>query len=127
MPCCFRFDISNGTWRSIPYTHGPPARSGSGLFPVRYARTGAEYLVTLFGERDPSAGGPGVLFDDVWAYNIANAEWNEVTISSTMKPDPRGQFAAVAVGGADGQGVVVQGGLDENNWTLGDWWLLEFD
>lgn len=72
-----------------------------------------------------------MLFDDVWAYNIANAEWSEVTISSTMKPNPRGQFAAVAVGspdgGSNGRGVVVQGGLDEDNWTLEDWWLLEFN
>lgn len=125
--CCSRYDIPNGTWRSIPYARGPSARSGSGLVAVKHARTGAEYLITLFGERDPSDVTPGAILNDVWAYDIANAEWSEVTISGTTKPEPRGRFAAVAVGGAENEGVVVHGGLDAENRTLGDWWLLEFD
>lgn len=76
------------------------------------------YLVTLFGEATGSEG----FLDEVWAYNIASAEWSEVGVSG-VGPAPRVHFAAVAFG----QGVVVQGGVDEENKTLGDWWLLGFD
>lgn len=117
----FRYDIPSGAWRPISCSTGPPARTGSCLVPVTNARGGAAYLVTLFGERD-SATGSGGFFDEVWAYNIASAEWSEVSVSGA-KPDPRIRFATAAVG----QGVVVQGGVDEENRTLGDWWLLEFD
>lgn len=65
--------------------------------------------------------------DSVWAYEIESAEWSEVKISGARKPDPRCRFSTVAVGGADGQGIVLQGGLGEGAKTLGDWWLLEFD
>lgn len=79
------------------------------------------YLVTLFGERDPATGSGGFL-DEVWAYNIASAEWSEVRVSG-VRPAPRVHFAVVAVG----QGVVVQGGVNDEDKTLGDWWLLGFD
>lgn len=84
----------------------------------------------MFGEHDPSTlghAGAGKFLEDVWAYNIATAEWSEVNISGEEKPVPRGWFAAGAVGGGDGQGVVIQGGLSEGNKRLGDWWLLEFE
>lgn len=96
-------------------------RTGSCIVPVTNARSGATYLVTIFGKQDPAVGSGG-FFDEVWAYNIAGAEWSEVSVSGA-RPDPRIGFAAAAVG----QGVVVQGGVNEENRTLGDWWLLGFD
>lgn len=124
------------SWTSIAYEAdgkaGPAPRSVSALLPVTVG--GKAALVTLFGERDPSAlghQGAGKMLGDVWAFDVEEKRWREVDArgdgdgDGDVRPDPRGWFAADAFGD-DGGKVVVQGGLGESNERLGDVWVLEF-
>lgn len=125
-----RYDISSDTWRSISYDldHGPAARSVSCLVCVAHPR--GMYLVTAFGESGPSTrghAGAGKFLDDVWAYDIQNGEWVEVVVEGE-KPEARGWFAVDGIWGEGVKvGMVLQGGLSEENTRLGDWWVLWFD
>lgn len=115
------------SWTSHGFTadgkNGPEPRSVSALLPVRIQ--GRQSLVTLFGERDPSAlghQGAGKMLGDVWAFDLEDRTWTEVEISGDALPAPRGWFAADTYGDQ----IVVQGGLDESNKRLGDLWMLSF-
>ncbi|RHZ55083.1 hypothetical protein CDV55_102501 [Aspergillus turcosus] len=103
---------------------GPEARSVSALLPVRLG--GRVSLVTLFGERDPSAlghQGAGKMLDDVWVFDVEERSWRRVDAQGAETPCARGWFAADVHGES---AVVVQGGLDESNGRLGDVWILSF-
>lgn len=117
------------TWTSHAFKpdgkEGPEARSVSALLPVRIE--GRTFLVTLFGERDPSSlghQGAGKMLGDVWAFDVESRVWTEVRQSGDARPVPRGWFAADVWD--DHRRVVVQGGLDESNARLGDLWVLSF-
>ncbi|KAH2716950.1 hypothetical protein KXV24_005620 [Aspergillus fumigatus] len=102
---------------------GPEARSVSALLPVRTGEKVA--LVTLFGERDPSAlghQGSGKMLDDVWVFDVQERSWRRVDAQGEA-PCARGWFAADVLGE---NAIVVQGGLDESNRRLGDVWILSF-
>ncbi|KAK0644945.1 Nitrile-specifier protein 5 [Lasiodiplodia hormozganensis] len=123
------FDPVENKWSSIKYTpdgnEGPEARSVSALLFVHIA--GRASLVTLFGERDPSAlghQGAGKMLSDVWVFDIESAKWARVggaSASAQHQPPARGWFAATA---GDSATILVHGGLAETNERLGDLWQL---
>jgi hypothetical protein len=100
---------------------GPAQRSVSALLALRIA--GQPWLLTLFGERDPSIlghAGAGKMLGDVWAFDLKSESWVEVEAVGDELPVPRGWFAADLV--AENT-IVVHGGLNEENERLGDVWL----
>lgn len=112
---------------------GPGPRSVSAL--IALIISGRPSLLTLFGERDPSAlghQGAGKMLSDVWSFDLESKVWNEIQVRGDKNvsfersideyPAARGWFAAESVG----NGIVVQGGLGESNERLNDAWLLEF-
>lgn len=112
-------------WTSIAYRadskEGPEPRSVSALLCVTVA--GQPWLLTPFGERDPSSlghAGAGKMLGDVWAWDVKGEAWTRVENTSAESPEPRGWFAADLLGDDT---VVVQGGLNEGNERLGDVWV----
>ncbi|KAH8433914.1 Kelch repeat protein [Aspergillus melleus] len=117
------FNIRTEAWESVSFAadgvSGPAPRSVSCLVAV------GGKLITMFGEGNPSAlghQGAGKMFSDVWAFDVEERKWEEVRVEGDG-PVARGWFDAEAVG----DGVVVQGGLGENNERLGDLWKLRLD
>jgi hypothetical protein len=113
------------SWTFIPDGQaGPAPRSVGALLPV--VVTGRVYLVTLFGERDPSSlghQGAGKILGDVWVFDVESKIWAKVVEQGDEQPDPRGWFGADVF---DAHSIVVQGGLGEANNRLGDIWSLDF-
>nr|ODN87317.1 hypothetical protein L203_03590 [Cryptococcus depauperatus CBS 7841] len=102
---------------------GPTPRSVSCLLPVRL--DGQSFLITLFGEHDPSSlghQGAGKMLSDVWAFDINSKTWAEVVVQGDQLPLARGWFDADVVGTNT---VVVHGGLGESNDRLADVWTIE--
>jgi hypothetical protein len=115
----------NDTWSSKAFApdgvEGPEARSVGSLLCLNVG--GRPFLVTLFGERDPSSlghQGAGKMLGDAWAWDIQGEEWTRVEFGGGDAPAPRGWFAAEMFGD---DGVVVHGGLAEDNSRLGDVWV----
>lgn len=125
------YSVDAGTWTSVPYkpdgVEGPESRSVSTLLTVSVQDK--TYLITMFGERDPSAlghAGAGKMLSDVWAFDIEQSIWQKVE-TSVGGPVARGWFDADVVRGANGDDVVaIHGGLGEDNQRLGDVWTLAF-
>jgi len=124
------FDLVSGKWESFGFeadgVKGPGARSVAALLPLRVA--GKEYLVTVFGEADPSSlghAGAGKMLEDAWAFDIGGQSWDKLDIKEAVegKPAPRGWFGATAV---SDHVLAVVGGLGEDNERLNDIWTLEF-
>lgn len=112
---------------------GPGPRSVSAL--IALSIDGRPSLLTLFGERDPSAlghQGAGKMLSDVWSFDLESKVWNKIQVRGGKDvswesgidgyPAARGWFAAESVG----NDVVVQGGMGESNERLNDAWLLKF-
>lgn len=126
------YSISDDRWTTLTYEPdgktGPEPRSVSALLPVKVR--GRDYLVTLFGEHDPSSlghAGAGKMLGNVWAFDVENNHWSKVETKGDV-PAPRGWFDAdVAPGGSGNDEVIVHGGLAEDNSRLGDVWKLRFD
>ncbi|KAJ5151906.1 hypothetical protein N7492_010201 [Penicillium capsulatum] len=124
--CVDIYSPQTNSWNSFPFTAdgkgGPTPRSVSVLLPV--VKDGRTYLITLFGERDPSSlghQGAGKMLGDVWAFDTASQTWSVIRVDGET-PDPRGWFDADVVGQNT---IVVHGGLGESNNRLGDVWKLE--
>ncbi|KAK4614252.1 Nitrile-specifier protein 5 [Fulvia fulva] len=127
------YDPASDSWSSTDFNpdgkDGPGARSVAALIPVK--RHDGVYLVTLFGESDPSAlghQGAGKMLSDVWAYSLREGKWLQV-VAEGNKPEGRGWFDAdvVSLDGAFPQEkIAVVGGLGESNERLDDLWLLTF-
>ncbi|KAI9701748.1 MAG: hypothetical protein M1820_006376 [Bogoriella megaspora] len=126
------YDRDTNSWSTERFEadgiHGPEPRSVSALLPVKIE--GRDWLVTLFGERDPSSlghQGAGKMLGDVWAWEVYGSEkrWTRVETQGERSL-PRGCFAADVVGKGGKEAVVVHGGLGESNERLGDVWVLEF-
>lgn len=123
------FDVATGSWSTISHSSdgiaGPTARSVATLLPV--VTQGKEYLVTMFGERDPSSlghAGAGKMLSDAWAFDVLQTQWNQLSITGES-PEPRGWFDAdVMKDDGEGDVVIVHGGLSEQNQRLGDIWKL---
>ena len=126
------YDEATGLWDTVSYkpdgTKGPISRSVAALVPVN--ANGGKYLVTMFGEGQPSAlghAGAGKMFPDSWAWDIKQSQWKKVNIG-TDQPEPRGWFDADVSKSADGNDtIVVHGGLNNHNERLGDVWELRFE
>lgn len=123
------YDPIENRWVSISYKpdgqQGPPSRSVGALVPVQIHAK--DYLLTLFGEHDPSSlghQGAGKMLSDVWAFDIDKNIWNEVKIVAGSLPAARGWFSADLV---DVGKVLVHGGLNESNERLGDIWALSLE
>lgn len=126
------YNPESNTWTALSYQpdneRGPIARSVCALLPVNV--TGKSYIITLFGESDPSNlghQGAGKMLADVWAFDIVDHTWLKVDAQGELTPDARGWFAADVV--SDGKNetkIIVQGGLGEANNRLGDVWILQF-
>lgn len=124
------YDLATNKWSSFAFNpdgkNGPGPRSVSTLVAVTVK--GKTYLVTMFGECDPSSlghAGAGKMLSDVWAFDIDGQDWVRVETTGGS-PAPRGWFDADAVRGGDIDAIIVHGGLAENNSRLGDAWRLDF-
>ncbi|KAK1768118.1 kelch repeat protein [Phialemonium atrogriseum] len=86
------------------------------------------YLVTMFGERDPSSlghAGAGKMLADVWAFDVQELKWAKIEPVGDAPP-PRGWFDADMVREDGGKhAIIVHGGLAEDNSRLGDVWKLQ--
>ncbi|KFA51305.1 hypothetical protein S40293_04401 [Stachybotrys chartarum IBT 40293] len=121
------YDVAKESWESIVFSagqDGPEARSVAALLVVKVRNK--DTLVTMFGERDPSAlghAGAGKMLGDVWAFDIEEKVWCKVEVEGEA-PAPRGWFDADVMRSSDGDAVIVHGGLAEDNSRLGDVWKL---
>ncbi|THX72752.1 kelch repeat protein [Aureobasidium pullulans] len=126
------YDIASDTWSIHTFTsdgvNGPGARSVATLLAM--AIDGKASLITAFGESDPSAlghAGAGNMLPDSWVCDIETKAWRRVEVEEGEKvPRSRGWFAADVVTLEDKQGIIVQGGLAEDNERLDDAWVLSF-
>jgi N-acetylneuraminic acid mutarotase len=116
------------SWDTHVYTpdgkQGPSPRSVSALLAISVK--GRSYLITLFGERDPSSlghQGAGKMLGDVWGFDIENKKWEQVDLQGSELPLARGWFDADI---AASNSILVHGGLGESNDRLGDVWKFEF-
>lgn len=123
------YNINIGSWSTVNYKpdgdEGPEARSVATLLAISVQSK--TILVTMFGERDPSAlghAGAGKMLSDVWTFDIEGSTWQRVEIGDDG-PVARGWFDADVVRDEDAKdAVVVHGGLGEDNQRLGDVWIL---
>lgn len=124
-------DIGQNKWSSITYpadnVNGPEPRSVAALLSVDVQGKG--FLISMFGERDPSSlghAGAGKMLDDVWAWDIEGGYWQKVEASKDgAQPAARGWFDADVDTTEDKMStIVVHGGLSEENVRLGDVWTL---
>jgi hypothetical protein len=126
------YHIASGTWSTHTFTpngkEGPGCRSVGSLLAVNVHSKPS--LITAFGESDPSAlghAGAGNMLPDAWLWDIETKKWsNIVGDESADAPQARGWFAADAVVISGKEGIVVQGGLAEDNQRLDDAWVLSF-
>jgi len=123
------FDISGKAWSTITYhadgVSGPEPRSVCVLVALKLS--GKDFLVTMFGEHDPSSlghAGAGKMLGDVWVFDIENRKWCRVEAQGEA-PAPRGWFDADVESKGGNDHVIVHGGLAEDNSRLGDVWRLE--
>lgn len=124
------YDVKSGKWETFAFeadgVQGPGPRSVTALLSV--VLEGRVFLVTLFGEADPSSlghAGAGKMLGDLWAFDVEERSWRVVRAEGSKDgtPAPRGWFGAAVVGESR---IVVAGGLGEDNGRLGDAWGLEF-
>jgi len=121
------YSPETNSWASHAYLpdgkQGPSPRSVSCLLSI--SLNGRPFLVTLFGERDPSSlghQGAGKMLKDIWAFDIEDQTWHEITTKGPELPLARGWFDADVI---SKNTIVVHGGLGELNERLGDIWTLE--
>ncbi|KAK4142425.1 kelch repeat protein [Dichotomopilus funicola] len=126
------FDLAVHNWSTISFTpdgiHGPEPRSVSALVAVKVK--GKDFLLTMFGERDPSSlghAGAGKMLADVWAFDLERKEWAKVEPKDDT-PLPRGWFGADVMVADNGEyATIIHGGLAEDNSRLRDVWKLQFE
>lgn len=126
------FDVAKGAWSTVLYkpdsVEGPEARSVAALLPI--SAQGKQYLVTMFGERDPSSlghAGAGKMLSDSWIWDSEEARWHKLELTGDV-PESRGWFDADVVKDENGSdAIIVHGGLNEENKRLGDVWKLTFE
>ncbi|KAJ5724120.1 hypothetical protein N7488_002155 [Penicillium malachiteum] len=122
------YTAETNSWDSHVYLPdgqaGPSPRSVSALLPISI--NGRSYLITMFGERDPSSlghQGAGKMLGDVWGFDVDSKKWEQVDLQGSVLPVARGWFDADVAGPGS---LIVHGGLGESNDRLGDVWKLDF-
>ncbi|PHH87026.1 hypothetical protein CDD83_9407 [Cordyceps sp. RAO-2017] len=115
---------------------------------------GREYLVLIMGERVPSPeghDGAGIFLNDVWVFQVpplgmttasfkdamlqavgrktGEGRWTKVSTApyddaTDGEPTSRGWLASAPLGDVDEGGLVIWGGLGEDNNRIGDGWIL---
>ncbi|KAH0356642.1 galactose oxidase, partial [Aureobasidium melanogenum] len=126
------YDIASDRWSTHTFSpdgnEGPGCRSVGTLLAINVH--GRPSLITAFGESDPSAlghAGAGNMLPDAWLWDIETKKWSKiVTEEGADVPQPRGWFAADVLNIEDKEGIIVQGGLAEDNQRLDDAWVLSF-
>lgn len=126
------YDITSDTWNTHKFTpdgnEGPGCRSVGSLLAINVH--GKPSLITAFGESDPSAlghAGAGNMLPDAWIWDIETERWSKIVIDAGAEvPQARGWYAADAVVIEGKEGIIVQGGLAEDNQRLDDAWILSF-
>ncbi|KAK6005598.1 hypothetical protein QM012_007240 [Aureobasidium pullulans] len=126
------YDIASDKWSTHTFSadgnEGPGCRSVGTLLAINVH--GRPSLITAFGESDPSAlghAGAGNMLPDAWLWDIETKKWSKIVTEEGNKvPQPRGWFAADVVTIDGEQGIIVQGGLAEDNQRLDDAWVLSF-
>lgn len=124
------YDLATNQWSSFAFKpdgeSGPGPRSVSTLVPVSIR--GKNYLVTMFGECDPSSlghAGAGKMLSDTWAFDVDGQHWVRVEAAGDS-PAARGWFDADVFQGDEQDAIIVHGGLAGDNSRLGDVWRLDF-
>ncbi|KAF2155530.1 kelch repeat protein [Myriangium duriaei CBS 260.36] len=124
------YDPVQDSWSTINYkadgASGPGPRSVSVLVPVHIE--GKTFLVTMFGESDPSSlghMGAGKMLNDVWIFSLDEHAWSKIDINGGS-PAPRGWFDADALHLHGRPAIAVGGGLDASNERLDDFCVLSF-
>ncbi|KAI7764232.1 hypothetical protein LZL87_012641 [Fusarium oxysporum] len=104
------YDIAAASWSTVTYkpdgVEGPEARSVATLLSITVQ--GKTFLITMFGERDPSAlghAGAGKMLSDVWAFDIEESTWKRMEIGDDG-PVARGWFDADVTRSEDGKDVI---------------------
>lgn len=126
------YDIASDTWNTHKFTpdgkEGPGCRSVGSLLAINVH--GKSSLITAFGESDPSAlghAGAGNMLPDAWLWDIEAKKWSKIVGDEGAEvPQARGWYAADAVVIDGNEGIIVQGGLAEDNQRLDDAWVLSF-
>lgn len=128
------YNIKDGKWSTVKYkpdgVEGPESRSVAALVPIK-TNSDSELLVTMFGEGSPSNlghDGAGRMFSDVWAFIVSSEEWQRVEfLDQDPAPAPRSWFDADiwTTGDANGERVIVHGGLHDSNQRLDEVWILQ--
>lgn len=126
------YDIASDKWSTHTFSpdgnEGPGCRSVGTLLALEVQ--GKPSLITAFGESDPSAlghAGAGNMLPDAWLWDIETKKWSKIVPDESAKvPQPRGWFAADVVNVEGKEGIIVQGGLAEDNQRLDDAWVLSF-
>ncbi|CAD0082351.1 unnamed protein product [Aureobasidium vineae] len=126
------YDIASDNWSTHTFTpdgnEGPGCRSVGSLLAINV--DGRSSLITAFGESDPSAlghAGAGNMLPDAWLWDIETKKWSKIVVDEGAEmPQPRGWFAADVVVIEGKEGLIVQGGLAEDNQRLDDAWVLSF-
>jgi hypothetical protein len=118
------YSPESDTWKTTTFTpdgiEGPDARSVGSLLCLTVGDKA--YLITMFGERDPSSlghQGAGKMLGDAWAWDIRGEQWISVGFEGS-DPPPRGWFASEVLGQDQ---IVVHGGLAESGSRLDDVWV----
>ena len=126
------YDVASDTWAAHTFIpdgkEGPGCRSVGSLLAVDVH--GKPSLITAFGESDPSAlghAGAGNMLPDAWLWDIESMRWSKIVgEEGGQVPQARGWYAADAVVVNGKGGIIVQGGLAEDNQRLDDVWVLSF-
>ncbi|KAK2624971.1 hypothetical protein QTJ16_005340 [Diplocarpon rosae] len=105
--------VAKGKWHTLDFTKEnmtcPGNRSVAGLHAITTGM-GREYLVLLFGERDPSSqghDGAGKFWGDIWAFqcpplDMTGASFKDATWQALGKESGQGKWSAMQVADAEG-------------------------
>ncbi|KAJ7885099.1 hypothetical protein B0H14DRAFT_2699687 [Mycena olivaceomarginata] len=112
--------IDRAEWQSLMQgENNSTEKSTADKWPGHRSVAGKEYLVLMFGEREPSNAGHAA------AGKISEGKWTKVDVrsvdnTSVEGPGRRGWIATAKTE----NGVVLWGGLDQDNQRLGDGWIF---
>eukprot|EP00590_Aulacoseira_subarctica_P011142 CAMPEP_0172432294 /NCGR_PEP_ID=MMETSP1064-20121228/62499_1 /TAXON_ID=202472 /ORGANISM="Aulacoseira subarctica , Strain CCAP 1002/5" /LENGTH=715 /DNA_ID=CAMNT_0013179493 /DNA_START=1 /DNA_END=2145 /DNA_ORIENTATION=+ len=111
-PVPFRMDRQSLTWSRVIVSQSPPPRSGAASVVIRSKL----YVFGGYG------GGTGRL-DDFYSYDFSTSSWEEVSLSTDIKPGCRENNGVVL---ADENKIYLFGGYNGTSW-LNDLWCFDIE